>query len=61
MAEQMQATLRMALITFVVFQGEVRIDWQLAGQGKGEPLSIGKIILVHCRDGLDHLLSQEVA
>lgn len=61
MAEQMRATLRMTLITFIVFQGEVRIDWLLARQGKGEALSIGKVILVHCCDRLDHLLSQEVA
>lgn len=47
---------QMALITFIVFQGEVRINWKLAGQGEGEPLSIGKVILVHCCDGLDQLL-----
>lgn len=61
MVEQMQAILQITLITFIVFQGEVRIDWLLAGQGKGEPLSIGKVILVHCCDGLDHLLSQDMA
>lgn len=43
-------------ITFVVFQGEVGINWQLAGQSKGKPLSVGKVVLVHCRDSLDHLL-----
>lgn len=47
---------KQTLITFIVFQGEVGINLELAGQSEGEPLSVGKVILVHCRDRLDHLL-----
>lgn len=43
------------LITFVVFQCEVGINRELARQGEGKPLSVGKVILVHRGDSLDHL------
>lgn len=45
------------LITFIVFQREVGINRELVWQGEGKPLSVGKVILVHCGDSLDHLSS----
>lgn len=53
---KMQTNILIALITFIVFQGEVGINGQLARQSEGKPLSVGKVILIHCRDSLDNLL-----
>lgn len=53
----MQTNILIALITFIVLQGEVGINGQLARQREGKPLSVGKVVLIHGRDRLDHLLS----